>query len=507
MSKNTLFCAIAVIVTILCFAPAGYGGKANDTLDVVQKFLPENVDAYFNSDRFGILITRCVWDSLLYRDPKTWEYRPLLATSYKWLDDKTMEFELRQGVKFHDGSEFDADDVVYTMNWVADEKNGVKTQRNVSWIEKCEKLGKYKVKLHLKKVFPAALEYLAGMVPIYPSDYYAKVGPGGMGLKPVGTGPYRVTEVQPAHKLVMVKYDDYYTGSPKGKAHIGKIVARTVPDMNTQIAELMSGRASWMWRVPADQAERLAKVKNVTVKNGMTMRIGYMAFDAADRTGKELPVNKLKVRRAMAHAIDRETIVKTLVRGQSQVVHSACFPTQFGCTQDVMKYEYNPQRAKQLLAEAGYPNGFSIDFHGYRDRDKMEAIINYLKAVGIKANLTYLKYAAVRDGVRAGKVGFPMLTWGSYSINDASAIVSNFFKFSGDDMARDEDVKNWLDIADNSVDPEVRKAHYKKAFQRIAEQCYWVPTWSYNFNYAFDKDLDFTPTPDEITRFFTCKWK
>ena len=173
MSKKTVFLSIAAIITILCVAPVSYGSKANDTLDVVQRIFPENVDAYFNTHRVGILITRCVWDSLLYRDPETWKYRPLLATSYKWLDNKTMEFELRKGVKFTDGSEFDADDVVFTMNWVADPKNGVKTQRNVNWIEKCEKLGKFKVKLYLKRVFPAALEYIAGMIPIYPSDYYA----------------------------------------------------------------------------------------------------------------------------------------------------------------------------------------------------------------------------------------------------------------------------------------------------------------------------------------------
>ncbi len=298
MSKKTLFCSIAVIVMVLCIAPVSYGNKANDTLDVVQRIFPENIDGYFNTHRVGILITRCLWDSLLYRDPDTWKYTPLLATSYKWLDDKTLEFELRKGVKFHDGSEFDADDVVYTMNFVADPKSGVKTQRNVSWIKNAEKLGKYRVKVYLKKVFPAALEYVAGMIPIYPSDYYAKVGPSGMGLKPVGTGPYQAVSVNPGTKLVMKKFEDYYEGSPKGKAHIGNVIIRLVPEMNTQIAELMTGRASWLWRVPPDQAERLAKMKKITVKNGMTMRIGYIAMDAANKTGKNPPTTNLKVRQA-----------------------------------------------------------------------------------------------------------------------------------------------------------------------------------------------------------------
>jgi peptide/nickel transport system substrate-binding protein len=495
------------MVMVLCIAPVSYGGKANDTLEVVVDELPENFDGYYNGHRIGILITRCLWDSLLYRDPDTWKYEPLLATSYRWVDKLTMEFELRKGVKFHDGSEFDADDVVYTMNFVSDPTNGVKTQRNVNWIKKAEKLDKYKVKVHLKKVFPAALEYVAGMVPIYPSDYYAKVGPTGMGLKPVGTGPYMAVSVNPGTKLVMKKYEDYYMGEHKPKANIGNLTLRLVPEMNTQIAELMAGRAGWLWRVPPDQAEKLARMKKITVKNGMTMRIGYLAMDASNKTGKNPPTTKLKVRQALAHAIDRETIVKTLIRGQSEVIHSACFPTQFGCTKDLTKYEYNPEKAKKLLAEAGYPNGFSIDFYGYRDRPSLEAIINYWKAVGIKANLVYQKYPAVRDGLRGGKVALVNLTWGSYSINDVSAITSHFFKLGADDLARDEQVKEWLDIADNSVDTKVREENYKKALQRIAAQCYWIPTWSYNFNFAYDADLDFTPTPDEISRFFLMKWK
>ncbi len=99
------------------------------------------------------------------------------------------------------------------------------------------------------------------------------------------------------------------------------------------------------------------------------------------------------------------------------------------------------------------------------------------------------------------------MTWGSYSINDTSAITGNFFKGGSDDTARDPEVAKMLDIADNSIDPAVRQENYKKALQRIADQVYWLPLWSYNYNYVFTKDLDFTPRPDEIPRFFNAKWR
>jgi peptide/nickel transport system substrate-binding protein len=506
MGKRILWKVILIVLAV-AVASSAWAGKGNDTLTVLHDIELSNIDYYYQTDRMGVILSRHIWDSLLYRDIKTFEYKPLLATSYKFIDGKTMELELRQGVTFHNGEAFDADDVVYTLNYVSDPAKGVKTQRNVNWIDRCEKLGPYKVRLYMKKDFPAALEYLAGPLPIYPNEYYAKVGPEGMAMKPVGTGPYKVTEVAPGKGIAMVKNEAYFDGSPKGKPKIGKINIRFIREMNTQIAELMSGRADWIWRVPQDQADKLARMPKLTVQNAQTMRVYYLTFDAANQKGRNSPVNDVRVRKAIAHAIDRPTILKTLVRGASEILNSACFPSQFGCAQDVAVYEYDPAKAKKLLAEAGFPNGCSIDFYSYRDRPILEAIMSYLGAVGIKTNLQYLKYPTARDKIRAGEVDMAMMTWGSYSINDVSAIIGNFFIGGADDTSRDQQVIDAIKKGDVTVDPEARKAAYRKALQRIADQVYWLPLWSYNVNYAYSKDLDFTATPDEIPRWFLAYWK
>ncbi len=494
------------LVALASAIPAALAGKADDTLNIVWERELENVDSYFNTAREGIIVSRMTWDALLYRDPATMAYKPLIAKSYKWVDDTTLEFELNEGLTFHDGEELDADDVVFTYNWVADPANGVKTQRNVNWIESAEKLGKYKVQVKLKAPFPAALEFVAGAVSIYPKDYYEKVGPEGMALKPVGSGPYKVTELEPGRKIVWEKFDGYMSGSPKGTPTIGKIVQRTIPERNTQIAELLSGRADWMWRVPADQADRLSSSGRVQIVNEQTFRIGYITMDAAGTTG-DTPLKDVRVRQAISHAIDREGIVKALVRGKSAVVDAACFPSQVGCTTAVQKYAYDPAKAKALLAEAGYPDGFSIDFYAYRNRDYAEAMAGFLGQVGIKTNFNYLKYAALRDKIRAKEVPMAFMTWGSYSINDVSAITSHFFTHGKDDLALDAKVKENLVIGDTTVDLAVRKEAYGKALNMISENAYWLPLWSYNTNYAFSNDVNFTPTSDEIPRFFTASWK
>jgi len=504
--KKFLFASAMASLALVTAIPAAQAGKADDTLNIVWERELENVDFYFNTAREGIIFQRMTWDALLWRDPKTMEYKPLIAKSYRWADDKTLEFELREGITFHNGEELDADDVVFTINWVSNPDNGVKTQSNVNWIEKAEKVNKYKVIVRLKKPFPAALEFVSGTLPIYPKDYYEKVGPDGMGQKPIGSGPYKVVELEPGKRIVWEKFDGYFKGGPKGTPSIGKVIQRTIPERNTQIAELLAGRADWMWRVPADQADRLNSSGKVQVVNEQTFRIGYLTMDASGSTG-DTPLQNPLVRKAIAHAIDREAIVKALVRGKSQVVHAACFPTQVGCTDDVTKYEYNPKKAKELLAEAGYPDGFTIDFFAYRNRDYAEAMIGFLNQVGIKVNFGFLKYAALRDKIRAKEVPMAFMTWGSNSVNDVSAITSHFFGGTSDDLARDPKVQELLKKGDTTVDPGPRAEAYKEALQIIADKVYWLPLWSYNTNYAFSNDLEFTPTADEIPRFYNAHWK
>lgn len=480
--------------------------KANDTLAAAFTKELESVDSYFNSAREGVVLQRAIWDGLVYRDPKTNEYIGNLATSWEWIDDTTLEFKLREDVTFHNGEPFNADDVVYTVDFVADEANGVVTQRNVNWMKSAEKVDDYTVRIHTKDPFPAAIEYLSGPVSMYPDEYYAEAGPTGMGLKPVGTGPYKVTEVDPGKHFVLQANENYHD-SPKGKPKIGTIDIRTIPDVNTQIAELFNGSVDLIWQVPSDQAEKLAAMDQFQVANESTMRVGYLAMDAAGRSGADNPFTKLKVRQAVNHAIDRQTLVDALLKGESKVISTACFPSQFGCFQDVTSYEYDPEKAKQLLAEAGYPDGFTTEFYAYRDREYAEAISSYLNAIGITTDFKMLQYSALRDLNMSGQVPISFQTWGSFSVNDASAMVSQFFKHGDLDDARDDQVLEFLDIADSATDPEARKENYAKALELIAEKAYWAPMFSYNTNYVMSNEVEYVPTADEVLRFIDMSWK
>jgi peptide/nickel transport system substrate-binding protein len=448
-----------------------------------------------------------VWDTLVYRDPKSGDYSGQLAESWTQVDDRTMEFKLRQGITFHNGEAFNADDVVFTLNYVADPSHGVTTQQNVAWIEKAEKVDDYTVRVTSKEVFPAALDYLSGPVVMHPNEYYAKVGPEGMNKEPVGTGPYKVASYEMGKSITLEKNPDYFAASPKKQGPIETIEISFIPDRQTQIAEMMSEGVDLIMHVPKDQAEQLEQVPFLQVVSGETMRIAFMQMNSLENT----PAPALKderVRKAIIHAIDRETLTKEIVGAGSRVLNVICFPSQVGCSDEgAPTYEYDPEKAKALLAEAGFASGLTLDLVAYRERNQTEAIIGYLKAVGIDARLNFLQYAAMRDLIRSGKAELTHQTWGSFSVNDVSASTPVYFAFESDDITHDPEVRDLLQTGNTTVEKAPRLEAYRKALSLIAEHAYAVPLWSLPVYYAATADLNFTAYPDEMPRFWEMTWK
>jgi peptide/nickel transport system substrate-binding protein len=259
----------------------------------------------------------------------------------------------------------------------------------------------------------------------------------------------------------------------------------------------MSGGEDFIMHVPKDQAEKLQTLPNLQVVSGNTMRIVFMQMNTLD--GSPAPEFKdIRVRKAIAHAIDREAIVKNIVGGGAEIINTICTPSQVGCTQQgAAVYKYDPALSKKLLAEAGYPNGFSTEILAYRERNQTEAIINYLQAVGIKAKLNFLQYAAMRDLVRANKASLVHQTWGSNLVNDVSASTPVYFSFGTDDVTHDAKVRELLDKGDHTIDPKARNEVYKKALVTISENANVVPLWSLPVYYVASKEVVFKPYSDE----------
>jgi peptide/nickel transport system substrate-binding protein len=505
--------SLAALLTAIGLAAApATAGKKDDTLVWATDRDNPVADPFYLNTRELVVIGHHVWDTLVIIDPKTAEIKPLLATKWNWVDTTTLEMELRKGVKFHSGKEMDADDVVYTLNHASNKDNAIANFALLAWIKSAEKVDANKIKINLNRPFPPALAYLAGLGFIMQKGHYdgAPVKPDGKrdfgAVKPNGTGPYKIVEVKPGDSILMEKNPDYFKDGFKGDPKISKVRFRTIKDSNTRTAELMTGAIDWIWDVPKDQAERIQANPAVTVENAKTLRVAYLQFDANGVSGQKFFTEK-RVRQAVAHAINREAITKNLVGPASEVVPSPCHPDQFACSGDVPKYAYDPAKAKALLKEAGFADGFEFDLFAYRDREFTEAVIGDLAKVGLRPKLNYMQYTAFVEAVHKGRPAVAHGTWGSNSVPDVSAMTAHFFLHGPDDLTKDPEVKKLIDEADSLTDPDKRKAAWQKVLTRIAAEAYWVPLFTYAKYYAYSKDLDFQATSDEIPQFFAAKWK
>ena len=426
---------------LLCGAPAA-AQKSADTLRIAWRDGLPSVDPYHNPLRTGLVLAHQAWDTLVYRDPETFQLKPLLATAWRQADDTTLEFTLRAGVRFHDGSPFTADDVVYTIRSALADPT-VAVPSNFAYLAGAERIDDLHVRVKLKRVFPAALEYIAMVLPILPQAYRERLGAAAYAHAPVGTGPYRITRIDGSSEIDLERWDGYFEG-PKGKPAIGRLVIHEVADATSEVTEVLAGRADWIWMFDPDQFEVISRAPTLQAVRAESMRFGYLSMDAAGRTGAGNPLTQQKVRQAIAHAIDRQAIARQLVQGGGRVLDSGCYPTQFGCDQTGMtRYDYDPAAARRLLDEAGYKDGFETELVSYVLPQYGLAIQGYLKAVGISARLSQLPTSEAVARSTAGRNPLYAGSWGSYSVNDVSAVLPFFFGGSGDDYARDPQVLGW----------------------------------------------------------------
>jgi peptide/nickel transport system substrate-binding protein len=481
--------------------------KAVDTLRITWRDALPDIDFYYNPQRTGFLLQLHVWDGLLYRDPDTYQLRPLLATAWKQADPTTIDFTLRPGVTFHNGDPFGADDVVYTIDTVLADRQ-ISVPSNYVFLQGAEKLDDLHVRIKLARVFPAALEYIAMVLPIWPKAYRERLGPEKYSQAPVGTGPYRVARVEPMGGIDLERFDGYFSDGPKGHPAIRRIAITQVPDAIAELDALLGGRADWIWDFTPDKFDTVATAPGLQAVAAETMRVAYIDLDSAGRSGPDNPLTKPAVRHAIAMAIDRAGMVKQYLLGQARVVDTPCYPTQFGCdVGSAVHYDYNPAKARQMLTDAGYPNGFATELVSYLLPQWTLAVQKYLRAVGIEANIAQLPVAeAVR---RNGEGASPMTmgSWGSYSINDVSAFLPYFFTGGPNDYTRDPQIEALVREGGSVTDLDQRRKAYSQAIKLITTPAYFLPLFTYVKTYGFSRDLAFRPSPDELPRFYLSSWK
>ncbi|MGE3646660.1 MAG: ABC transporter substrate-binding protein [Beijerinckiaceae bacterium] len=455
--------------------------KSKDTLRVGVYQPISVVDGVFDPHPQTNLMDRMVFDFLLTYDADQRKYMPGLAESWKRIDPLTMEFKLRKGVKFHDGSEFDADDVVYSFDFVTDPNVKFRFKDTTYGnIDKATKIDKYTVRVKTKKPFAAFESRLANSPPIFPSDYHSKLeAKNFFGRKPIGTGPYKAVEVTPS-RVVLEKNPEYKhgnSGKPAGK--IGRIEIAHVPDAQTQVARMMTGQQDLMYQVPNDIAQFLKQNPDIEITTIPSIQFIYFIPDAADRSGVGVFKDK-RVRQAVMMGIDRKAIAKALLPKEiadMPLQKSMCHEWHVGCKATLSPPEYNVEKAKKLLAEAGHPNGFKLALTTWGPSvQTAEVVAGQLRKIGIDASVDKQSIGGFVKKRASGKVQAFVSLWDNGSGQPDVDSTAGFFYLPGSrNYAGDKALTKLVLDGKFELDLTKREATYQKLFDTVTAEGYGMP--------------------------------
>lgn len=481
--------------------------RDTSTLRIAWRDAPQRADFYSDNLRSGYVLSLHTMDGLIYRDPETFQLKPLLATRWRQVDDTTIDFELRKDVAFHNGDPLTADDVAYTVSTVVS-LSGIAVPSNYEFLAGAEATSPTSVRIRLRRAYPAALDYIAMVLPILPRLYRTEIGAEAFGRAPVGTGPYRVTRVDPMNAIILDRFDSYPANSPKGRPSIGHLSFNVALDERAAVSALTTGLVDWTWDFGQNELDGIIRNPRLQALRAETMRVTYLSLDASGRTGEGTPLTNADVRRAIDYAIDRTTIANTIAGTGSRPIFTPCFPSQFGCVESAaVRRAYAPDRARALLAQAGFPSGFTTDLVSDQLPSLIAAIQRDLSAIGITTRINAVRTADAIATAAAGRAPLFLSSWGSYAINDAAAFLPPFFTGGPLDYTRDSVVSQLVDQAVTATDPDRRRQEFADAIHRITQNADWLPIASTVRTYAFDRSLDFRTFADDLPRFYLARWR
>lgn len=330
-----------------------------------------------------------VWDTVTNLNVATGAVEPSLAESWRVVDDKTVEFKLRRGISFHNGRELVAEDVKFTLERLLDPANRLTVGNLVREIDHIEIVDSYTFRAVAKTTSPTIALTMTRIHVLPAAEFKAAGSAEAFFAKPIGTGAFRLKEFGRESFVELVAAENSWR-----KPKLAEIRLQALTEDSARIAALRSGQADLIDGVPPDQIKSLEGGGYKTEWTSLAANYALDLYGPANT-----PYAKLEVRRAMAHAIDWPTIVKQIYLGYGRLSNGLIGgPGAVGWADDPMKYAYDPAKARQLLAQAGYPDGFKAKMMSSRvimvnAVPTAEAIVNYLREVKVDVELTLLDAA------------------------------------------------------------------------------------------------------------------
>ena len=422
------------------------------------------------------------FDGLVRLKGESADVEPALAESWTVSNDGLIwTFKLRKGVKFHDGTPCNADAVVFSFERQRDKNHPYYNKSFTRWnlkfggIKQTKKVDDYTVQIILNEKFPVLLANLSGYIWYIVSPTAVKNNPNGFRNKPVGTGYFKfVRQVKDSY----IEYEankDYWDGPPK----VDKLIVRVIPDNEVRLLSLQKGEVHVADGIDNTHFRDIEKSPNLKLYTAVSLGISYVAMN----TEKNGPLANPKVRKALQYAVNEERIFKTVYYGYGERAKQCVPSTWWGHNPNIPGFEYNPERAKKLLADAGYPKGFKTTFLSYTNprpfcqspRDYVTLVKSDLEKVGVGVDIIMMRWEAYRDARVKGDFDFCLAGYVSGTQDPDALLYAMFRSKLNENIARVKNatVDRLLDEGRSTYDQGKRE----KVYQQLAAEIHELSPW------------------------------
>lgn len=421
-----------------------------------------------------------IYDTLLYYSPDgTKDPEPRIAESYEISDDGLdYTFHLRDDVTFHDGTPVTADDVVFSIElYKASEYQG----SQISMLSSVEATDEYTVVCHLDAPYSPFLQGICS--PMIASKAYYESSEDDFVNNPIGTGPYKFVSRAKGSNIKLEANEDYYRGAPE----IKEVTFEVIPDSSTKAIALQTGEVNFA-EIDSATKPQLEANPAITIAEVPTSAFSYIAMN----TEKE-PFNDVKVRQAINYAIDRDNLVAVCYDGEAEVNSNICAKERFGYSDDQFQYTYDPEKAKELLAEAGIETPYDLGeiLVAEKYSNLATVIQNDLKAVGLDVTISVKEFNSYISDLQNGSYGITALnmTLEGDTQTLEMAFTSDYIGIANNARYSDEEMDKLFEQARTETDNDKRAEIFNEIFTKAQDEAIYAVMCNPMTLYAYNSDL------------------
>lgn len=473
---------------------AGSGKITRDEIILGGKADIKSTDPAGQSDVYSGLLVRHLYNGLLKIDADGTTVVGDLAESFEIMDDLTYHFVLKKGVKFHDGTELKASDVKFTLERARDMAS---TKSIAVYFDTITVDNDYEVTLKLNKPSAAMLYLLTGTNMKIVSEKAVTEAGDKYVEQPIGTGPFKFVEWVPNDHWVIERNDDYFGEKPLAS----KITCRAIVEESSRVIALETGEIDMALDIAETEAANVEANPDLVLEYGPSPSIEYIGLNFQNEY-----LSNQKVRQAIAHALDLQVFIDTIVEGRGEIANTCIGKTIPGWDSELEPFTYDPELSKQLLAEAGYPDGFEIKINVSSDiRNRAAQIIQaQLKEIGITVDINMYEFGAFLDMLQNGDDEMFILGWSNGNVDPERSTTALFHgDYTGKNgnnysFMQDDELDAILDAASSELDNGKRMELYKDAQAKLQELVPIIPLYyKQNLNgrradlkgFVFDKNV------------------